>query len=63
MHTFKKFNSNSSKWDVINQTYAEVHLIKWLKMEYNLERSKNKAILRHRGTMAMLETDFSSESK
>lgn len=32
-------------------------------MEYNLENNKNKAILRHKGTKAMLETDFSSDSK
>lgn len=63
MHTFKVFNSNSSKWDIINQTYTKAHLIKWLKMEYNLDNNKNKAVLRHRGTMAMLETDFSSDSK
>ena len=63
MHAFKKFNSNSSKWDIINQTYTKARLIEWLKMEYNLENNKNKAVLRHRGTMAMLETDFFSDPK
>lgn len=63
MHAFKTFNSNSSKWDIINQTYTQAHLIKRLKMEYNLDNNKSKAVLRHRGTIAMLETDFSSDSK